>query len=44
VIAKRKTDLPGLSGADLSKDQQAKLLETMRRMLVCFRPTTSRPR
>ena len=38
VIQKRKTDLPGLSGADLSKDQQAKLLETMRRMLVCFRP------
>jgi len=38
VIQRRKTDLPGLSGADLSKDQQAKLLETMRRMLVCFRP------
>lgn len=38
VIEKRKTDLPGLCGADLSKDQQAKLLETMRRMLVCFRP------
>ncbi|WP_395732498.1 DUF3500 domain-containing protein [Prosthecobacter sp.] len=38
VIEKRKTDLPGLSAADLSKDQQAKLLETMRRMLVCFRP------
>jgi hypothetical protein len=38
VIAKRKTDLPGLCGADLSKDQQAKLLETMRRMLACFRP------
>lgn len=38
VIAKRKTDLPGLCGADLSKDQQAKLLETMRRMLMCFRP------
>lgn len=38
VIAKRKTDLPGLSGADLSRDQQAKLLDTMRRMLVCFRP------
>lgn len=37
VIQKRKTDLPGLSGADLSKDQQAKLLETMRRMLACFR-------
>ncbi len=37
VIEKQKTDLPGLSGADLSKDQQAKLLETMRRMLVCFR-------
>ena len=38
VIKKSKTDLPGLCGADLSKDQQAKLLETMRRMLVCFRP------
>ena len=38
VIEKRKTDLPGLSCAELSKDQQAKLLETMRRMLVCFRP------
>jgi hypothetical protein len=38
VIAKRKTDLPGLSGADLSKNQQTKLLETMRRMLACFRP------
>jgi hypothetical protein len=31
VIAKRKTDLPGLCGADLSKDQQAKLHDTMRR-------------
>ena len=30
--------LPGLCGADLSKDQQAKLLDTMRRMLECFRP------
>jgi hypothetical protein len=38
VILKRKTDLPGLSCADLSKDQQANLLKTMRRMLVCFRP------
>jgi hypothetical protein len=38
VIAKKKTDLPGLAAADLTKDQQAKLLETMRRMLVCFRP------
>lgn len=38
VIEKRKTDLPGICGADLSKDQQAKLLDTMRRMLVCFRP------
>lgn len=38
VIVKRQTDLPGLSGADLTKDQQAKLIETMRRMLVCFRP------
>ena len=38
VIARRATDLPGLCGADLSKDQQAKLLETIRRMLACFRP------
>ncbi len=38
VIAKRKTDLPGLCGADVSKDQQAKLIDTMRRRLVCFRP------
>lgn len=38
VIQKRKTDLPGLSCADLSKDQQAKLLDTMRRMLVFLRP------
>lgn len=38
VIEKQKTDLPGLAGADLSKDQQAKLIETMRRMLACFRP------
>lgn len=38
VIARRANDLPGLAAADLSKDQQAKLLETMRRMLVCFRP------
>lgn len=37
VIARRKDDLPGLAAADLTKDQQAKLLETMRRMLVCFR-------
>ena len=37
VIAKRKTDLPGLACADLAKDQQAKLLETMRRMFACFR-------
>ena len=37
VIEKRTTDLPGLCGADLSKDQQAKLLDTMRRMLGCFR-------
>ena len=37
VIEKRKTDLPGLCGADLSKDQQVKFLDTMRRMLVCFR-------
>lgn len=38
VIVKRKDDLPGLAVADLSRDQQAKLLETMRRMLSCFRP------
>ncbi len=38
VIERRKDDLPGLCAADLSKDQQAKLLETMRRMLACFRP------
>lgn len=38
VIARRADDLPGLAGADLTKDQQAKLLDTMRRMLVCFRP------
>jgi len=38
VIDKRKTDLPGLRCADLSKDQQGKLLDTMRRMLACFRP------
>ena len=38
VIVKRKTDLPGLACADLSKDQQAKLLDTMRRMLVFLRP------
>ncbi|MFM8471596.1 MAG: DUF3500 domain-containing protein [Limisphaerales bacterium] len=37
VIQKRKADLPGLNCAEQSKDQQAKLLETMRRMLVCFR-------
>ena len=37
VIARRKTDLPGLACADLSKDQQAKLLDTMRKMLGCFR-------
>ena len=38
VIEKRKTDLPGLRCAELSEDQQAKFLDTMRRMLVCFRP------
>lgn len=38
VIKKQKTGLPGLATAELSKDQQAKLLDTMRRMLVCFRP------
>ncbi len=38
VIQKRKTDLPGLACADLSRDQQAKLLDTMRRMLVFLRP------
>lgn len=37
VILKRKTDLPGLACADLTHDQQAKLLETMRLMLACFR-------
>lgn len=37
VIKKRKTDLPGLNASELSKDQQAKLLETMRKMLACFR-------
>jgi len=37
VIARRANDLPGLAGADLTPDQRAKLLETMRRMLVCFR-------
>ena len=39
VIAMRKTDLPGLSGADLAKDQQEKLIETMGLMLACFRPS-----
>ena len=38
VIEKRETDLPGPPCAELSKDQQAKLLDTMRRMLTCFRP------
>ncbi len=38
MIQKRKADLPGLPCAELSKDQQAKLLDTMRRMLACFRP------
>ena len=37
VIKKRKSDLPGLNGADLTKDQQTKLLDIMRRMLACFR-------
>jgi hypothetical protein len=37
VIVKRSTDLPGLSCADLSADQKAKLLGTMRAMLACFR-------
>lgn len=37
VIAKRKDDLPGLPCSDLSKDQQAALLDAMRRMLACFR-------
>jgi hypothetical protein len=37
VIKKRKTDLPGLNASELSRDQQAKLLETMRKMLACFR-------
>jgi hypothetical protein len=39
VIAMRKTDLPGLCGADLAKDQQEKLIETMGLMLACFRPS-----
>ena len=37
VILEKKDDLPGLSGADLTKDQQAKFLATMRKMLGCFR-------
>lgn len=37
VILKRSDDLPGLPCADLSADQKGKLLETMRRMLACFR-------
>ncbi|MCP5541870.1 MAG: DUF3500 domain-containing protein [Akkermansiaceae bacterium] len=37
VIQKKKDDLPGLACADLSADQKAKLLDTMRRMLACFR-------
>ncbi len=39
VIAKRRSDLPGLAAAELTKDQQARLLETMRRMMACFRPS-----
>ena len=35
---KHKKNLPGLKCADLSKDQKTKLLDTMKRMLVCFRP------
>lgn len=38
VIRKRTSDWPGLHCADLSKDQQAKLLKTMRRMMAMFRP------
>ncbi|MCB1088313.1 MAG: hypothetical protein KDM63_14790, partial [Verrucomicrobiae bacterium] len=37
VIQKKKDDLPGLACADLSADQKAKLLDTMCRMLACFR-------
>jgi hypothetical protein len=37
VITRRANDLPGLAGADLTQDQQFRLLATMRRMLVCFR-------
>jgi hypothetical protein len=37
VIVKRTTDLPGLPCTALSPDQKVKLLETMRRMLACFR-------
>ena len=37
VIRKLNADWAGLSGADLSRDQQAKLLETMRKMMGMFR-------
>lgn len=37
VISKKASGWPGLSGADLTKDQQAKLLETMRKMMGMFR-------
>jgi hypothetical protein len=37
VIARRGAELPGLAAADLTKDQQGKLIETMRRMMECFR-------
>ncbi|MFM7604938.1 MAG: DUF3500 domain-containing protein [Prosthecobacter sp.] len=38
VIARRANDLPGLAAVELTLDQQSKLLETLRRMLACFRP------
>ena len=37
VIVKRTTGIPGLSCADLTHDQKQHLLNTMRRMLACFR-------
>ncbi|MBL9117609.1 MAG: DUF3500 domain-containing protein [Verrucomicrobiaceae bacterium] len=37
VIQRRKNDLPGLSGSELTQDQKTKLLDTMRAMLACFR-------
>jgi hypothetical protein len=37
VIAKRQKDFPGLPVSELSTDQKRHLLDTMRRMLACFR-------